>query len=226
MADTYIKSALRILGSKNITGTQILHAKSSYLPDFRRLGGFRFGAISLIGLWPVIRAPRRAARIRASTSSLGYCMSFFAPATSLLRRLREFFRLLPQGIQGIHTRTIELQDRLAELDKFSHSTNLNILFTSVGGAISTWAKMEESLVVLVACLLRISGQEAGLMMYSILNFNSWLSIISDLFEMNEEFRPFQKRWNKLSERIRRIKDRRDQLAHHSVQMKPVSSRRN
>ena len=56
-------------------------------------------------------------------------------------------------------------------------------------------------------------------MYSILNFGTWLSLIHDLMEMDETYAHLLPKWNKISERIRRIKDRRDQLAHHSVSMK-------
>ena len=64
--------------------------------------------------------------------------------------------------------------------------------------------------------VRTDAAKTGLVLYSIINFNVWLSIIHDLFEMDEALTPFQKRWNKISERIRQIKDTRDQLAHHSV----------
>ena len=77
--------------------------------------------------------------------------------------------------------------------------------------------MEELIVAIASLLLRSNGTKAGLIFYSIINFNVWLTIIHDLFELDTKLSPFQSRWNKISERIRRIKDQRDQLAHHSVQ---------
>jgi hypothetical protein len=71
----------------------------------------------------------------------------------------------------------------------------------------------------VAHLLIVKTAQAGLIMYSILNFNVWLSLIHDLMALNPKLKPIQTRWNKISERIRKIKDLRDQLAHHSVSTK-------
>src|SRR5207302_4383682 len=39
-----------------------------------------------------------------------------------------------------------------------------------------------------------------------------------LFELDDELSQYRRRWGKLGERIRQIKDHRDQLAHHPVQM--------
>jgi hypothetical protein len=90
------------------------------------------------------------------------------------------------------------------------------LFLTIGRALSLWATMEEFLVIIVAHLLVVRTAQAGLIMYSILNFNVWLSLIHDLMALDGKFEPLQKKWNKISERIRRIKDLRDQLAHYSV----------
>ena len=57
------------------------------------------------------------------------------------------------------------------------------LYTRVGQAISFWASMETRLVTIAALLLGTSEQKAGLLMYSIMNFNVWLIIIDELFSM-------------------------------------------
>lgn len=96
-------------------------------------------------------------------------------------------------------------------------TNQKLVFGNVGLALSYWAKMEEAIVVIAALLLRVPNEKAGLMMYSILNFNSWLDIINSLFDIDDTLLPFKGRWSKVSRRIRAIKDQRDQLAHHPIE---------
>ena len=91
----------------------------------------------------------------------------------------------------------------------------------LGRALTAWAKMEESLVVIVMHLLRVHPEKAGLLMYSIINFNTWLFIINDLFEMDKTLGHFRSKFGKISERIRRVKDRRDQIAHYSIRMDSV-----
>ncbi len=110
----------------------------------------------------------------------------------------------------------KLQEQMKSLNRSIVDTDQKLVFGSVGLAISSWAKMEEMLVVLVSILLRVPGEKAGLIMYSILNFNSWIEIVTMLFELDADLKPLQKRWNKLAERIRSIKDQRDQLAHHPI----------
>lgn len=61
-------------------------------------------------------------------------------------------------------------------------------------------------------------------MYSIINFSVWLQLVGDLFEIDGLLSPHKKRWNKISKRIRKIKDQRDQLAHHPVIPDPNSIR--
>src|SRR5207237_10580384 len=78
--------------------------------------------------------------------------------------------------------------------------------------------MDEALVIITGQHLRTPSQKAGLIMYSIFNFATWLTIINSLFELDDELSQYRRRWGKLGERIRQIKDHRDQLAHHPVQM--------
>jgi hypothetical protein len=55
------------------------------------------------------------------------------------------------------------------------------LFTEVGKALSFWASLEEILVGIASLLLSNSLQKAGVVMYSIINFGTWLGIITELF---------------------------------------------
>jgi hypothetical protein len=119
-------------------------------------------------------------------------------------------------LKDYHTKIDELNAKIDELNALATESDRAILFSKIGLALTRWAKMEEVLVAIAALLLRTGADKAGLVMYSILNFNTWLTIIHDLFEMDDTLSSFQNRWNKLSERIRRIKDQRDQLAHHPV----------
>lgn len=88
-------------------------------------------------------------------------------------------------------------------------------YTVVGQGISFWANMETELVRICALLLRSSNQKTGLVLYSIMNFNTWLSIISDLFAADKTYNPLAKKWNKLAESLREKNDIRVRLAHHT-----------
>jgi hypothetical protein len=90
------------------------------------------------------------------------------------------------------------------------------LFTVIGQALSSWALIEENLVAIAAMLLRIERQEAGLILYSIINFNTWLSIIEELFKMKDEYTELISEWHKISDRLRGLKTTRDNLAHQTV----------
>ncbi len=136
---------------------------------------------------------------------------------------KKFFRGLPHYLRGAAQALLNLQkyaeEQRAFIDKLDaefKDSERNQLFLMIGQALSAWATMEEFLVIIVAHLLVVKTQQAGLIMYSILNFNVWLSLIHDLMGLNPKLAPVQTRWNKISERIRKIKDLRDQLAHHSV----------
>jgi hypothetical protein len=61
--------------------------------------------------------------------------------------------------------------------------------------------------------------------YSIINFQVWITVITELFELDDEFRPFQRRWNRIFERLRAEKDVRDRLAYHYIMGENVSNNR-
>lgn len=113
----------------------------------------------------------------------------------------------------------EMQARLEAISAKTNEEHTHVLYSTIGRALSAWSKMEGYIVVIVSCLLRTKTKKAGLVMYSIFNFSSWLSITTDLFAADDTFKHHQRKWNKLAERLREIKDKRDQLAHHSVDHK-------
>jgi hypothetical protein len=106
----------------------------------------------------------------------------------------------------------------AAKDLFEGDDN-RVLYLVVGAALTSWATMEEIMVVILAALLRTSGQKAGLILYSIINFNVWISLIDELFAIDETHAPLKPRWNKIADRLRRLKDDRDRIAHHAVRNK-------
>jgi hypothetical protein len=126
---------------------------------------------------------------------------------------------LPQGVRGLQSAAEELERRAHEGLESTKIEEEDLLFQMVGQALTTWAHMEETLVLTLALLLRMNGKRAGVLLYSIVNFNTWLSIIHDQFELDPDLNSFQKRWNKISERIKKVKDRRDKIAHHAVGIK-------
>lgn len=91
-------------------------------------------------------------------------------------------------------------------------------WTTVGTAISTWALMEGGLVWLLAILLRIDThpEKAGVILYSINNFPTWLTIIDELMALETKLSSHLSKWNKLNSRLRALNDTRVRLAHHTV----------
>jgi hypothetical protein len=131
--------------------------------------------------------------------------------------------------QFIHTLSKQTPEQLSEYNNAIRGifdaiegNNVALLHYATGRAITTWALMEERLVMVASLLLKTTPQKTGLIFYSIINFQVWITIITELFELDQEFAPFQRRWNKLFERLRAEKDNRDRLAHHYVMSSAVS----
>jgi hypothetical protein len=100
-------------------------------------------------------------------------------------------------------------------EKF-RSLHRQALFESVGLTLSHWAGMGELLVAIASLLLRThEARKVGIVLYSI-SFNIWLSIIGELFLQEPRYITLKPRWNKISERLRGLKDTRDRLAHHTI----------
>ncbi len=88
-------------------------------------------------------------------------------------------------------------------------------YQTVGIGITTWSEIEGRLVQLVAKLLRTSETKAGLVMYSIINFNVWIDIIEELFELDGYSQSLAE-WKKIAGRLRNENSTRARLAHHSI----------
>jgi hypothetical protein len=125
---------------------------------------------------------------------------------------------IQSGFRWLWRRDLTVVSELQTDNDKAAETRQQELFAAVGMALTAWSRMEEMLVAFVAVLLQTSAEKAGVIMYSTINFNTWLSLIHDLFELDETQAKFRGRFDKISERIRRIKDRRDQLAHHSIRL--------
>src|SRR5687767_7635572 len=91
-----------------------------------------------------------------------------------------------------------------------------IVYAAVGQTLSSWARMENSLITVVSLLLETTHSRAGIVMYSVLNFGAWIQIIDDLIALDSRYLPLKPKWNKIGGRLRGHKDTRDRLAHHSV----------
>lgn len=97
------------------------------------------------------------------------------------------------------------------------------LHRSTGAALTTWATMEERLIIVASLLLKSQPRKVGLVFYSIINFQVWIAVITELFGMEPDFASFQKRWNRTYERLRAEKDNRDRLAHNAAVSEDPSS---
>jgi len=89
-------------------------------------------------------------------------------------------------------------------------------YATVGQGISNWTRMEGRIVHLGAELLDSDIQRAGVVFYSITNFNVWLGIIADLLSLNKRLSLAKKEWNGMSNRLRELNDTRVRLAHHTI----------
>jgi hypothetical protein len=128
----------------------------------------------------------------------------------LQRRPRRFLELLGHYI----TPGASKQDAL---DKQEAQEQLlrTTLFAAVGRALSIWAQTEESLVIIITILLRTQPTKAGIIMYSIINFNVWLGIADEL-AIDQSYTALKHKWNKINERLKKLNDTRVRLAHHTV----------
>lgn len=102
-------------------------------------------------------------------------------------------------------------------EKFTNAKNRaeEVFFTSVGQSISMWSNTEGFLVAVAGMLLDTRFAKAGLIFYSIPNFYSWLSIIDELFSMEQKFSAQKPEWGAIADRLKKLNDTRVRLAHHS-----------
>lgn len=91
-----------------------------------------------------------------------------------------------------------------------------LFLATVGKSLSFWARVEELLVLITSMLLGTQSTKAGIIMYSIVNFNVRLNIINELFSIEPDYITVEPQWNRINERLRGLKDTRDRLAHHTI----------
>src|SRR5258705_2949079 len=84
-------------------------------------------------------------------------------------------------------------------------------FSSVGQGISLWTKMELALVGIFSELIGVRYEKGGLILYSIMNFNTWLVPITEFYALDPRYSELSKRWNKKFERLRVLNDTRTGL---------------
>lgn len=90
-------------------------------------------------------------------------------------------------------------------------------FETVGRPITYWVKLESGLVAMAGILLDAPFKKAGLVLYSINNFYTWLTIIDDLFAYEEKrFGHLRDEWGQIAERLKKMNDVRVRLAHHTT----------
>jgi hypothetical protein len=137
-----------------------------------------------------------------------------------LSRIKRFIRLYTlfrkRQLEVLKAQLESLKQELKETSAAVRQEEVEVLHRGTGSAITSWAIMEERLIMVASLLLKTAPEKVGLVFFSIVNFQVWLSIITELFELAPEFSGFQRRWNKLYERLRAEKDIRDRLAHHAV----------
>jgi hypothetical protein len=140
-------------------------------------------------------------------------LAFLRGALDALIHLRDW-------VEHQKTKAAEYEEQTKELFEGADD---RALYLVVGTALTSWATMEESMVVILSMLLRTETEKAGLILYSIINFSVWISIIDELFAIDDLYSPLKPRWNKLVERLRRLKDDRDRIAHHAVRKREANA---
>jgi hypothetical protein len=139
------------------------------------------------------------------------------------KAVRARYHFLRGGLEGLtHLRDwAEYQQAMAL--KFEESTKElfegsqdRALYLVVGTALTSWATMEEAMVIIFSILVRTETEKAGLILYSIVNFSVWINVIDELFAIDDRHSTLKPRWNKFVERLRPLKDDRDRIAHHAV----------
>jgi hypothetical protein len=149
------------------------------------------------GVERFIRKFRRAVRNR---------ISFMQGALYALTHLRDWAERTKANVEDIQK----------QYEQIVGGEGQNILYVVIGAALTSWAKMEETLVIICSMLLRTTSEKTGLVLFSIINFQVWLNLIDDLFAVDDRYGQFKPKWNKLASRLRGIKDDRDRVAHHAV----------
>jgi hypothetical protein len=89
-------------------------------------------------------------------------------------------------------------------------------YSAVGQGISFWTSMEARLVQIAARLMGTTDEKAGLLLYSIMNFHSWLNSIDELFALEPRYSEQRQPWQDTSAKLRGLNDTRVRLAHHTV----------
>ncbi|WP_271612858.1 hypothetical protein [Bradyrhizobium sp. CCBAU 21362] len=114
-----------------------------------------------------------------------------------------------------HTRK-ELEEFKADIGQTAAEMTA-AMHRAIGKSITDWSRMEGSLVHIASCLLDSKTNKVGLVLYSINNFHTWLSIIEELFVMDSNFSPLRSDWNEIAGRLRKLNDVRVRLAHHALE---------
>jgi hypothetical protein len=114
----------------------------------------------------------------------------------------------------LHENVPTEEDR-AEFDRITQEL-ADDTYRLIGQCITIWSKGEGLLVDIAAVLLGTESEKAGLVLYSINNFHTWLSIIEELFTLDPRYAPLKPDWIKISERLKKCNNTRVALAHHAL----------
>jgi hypothetical protein len=110
----------------------------------------------------------------------------------------------------------ELEEFKADIDRTAVEITTR-MYEAIGRSITDWSRMEGTLVHIASWLLDSKTKKVGLVLYSINNFHTWLSIIDELFAIDPNFSPLRSDWIKIAERLRKLNDVRVRLAHHALE---------
>lgn len=160
-------------------------------------------------------------RYRGLLSPPRAARSVFRRILRPFRGVRQSFRMLRRVAKNptrykhiIDSEFARIQDLFKSINESVLDTNYQVFYQVTGMALTRWAFVEQELVILFSILLQAKPTKAGLILYSTINFNNWLTMIDELFLMEKQFSSFLPRWREIAKKIRSHKDNRDRLAHH------------
>jgi hypothetical protein len=121
----------------------------------------------------------------------------------------------PMGDEPTTENEEPTEEEIKEFEKLRKQIEHDFYYF-IGRSITSWSITEGHLVYVAAMLLDTTQKKAGLVLYSIINFYTWLSIIDELFAMDPKYQPLRPDWIAIDKQLKKLNDVRVRLAHHTV----------
>jgi len=128
-------------------------------------------------------------------------------------------RALTELLGPDENRKSELGDASSDRKSQFSDAQIDSIYRNTGMFLSVWSVVESSIIQIVSILLECDPDRIGTVLYLNVNFGIWLDSVSNLIDSGEDssLRVIQqKKWRDIEKKLRRFKDVRDRLAHHTA----------